>query len=135
MKSRTKALSRRYVRSACIASLLLLASGVQVSIAQDTAAIAGEYSIWEDFEGGTVCPMTLENERTIGGYVLTGDDDCMVPFKLSDDPYAWFVDDEGKLVIIDVTRKVLVRFEPLQDGSFYAQRQAEGLENLNLTPE
>lgn len=133
MNSRTRRLLRRFIGSACLALSLLLGSGVQVSNARDVVAIAGDHAFWEDFEGGTICQVTLENVRTIGGYVLSGDEQCMAAFELSDDPYAWFVDDVGQLVITDVTRKVLLRFEPLENGSFYARRENEGLNNLNLT--
>jgi len=115
-----------------LAALLL---GVLQVHAESPASLAGPYDIWEDFEGGTVCPLTLEDEPAIGGSALSGDDDCMQVFNFAGDPYAWFPDGEGRLVIIDATRRVLVRFDALQDGTFYAIRSDAGLENLNLTPQ
>ena len=113
---------------------LLLSVTPLASAAMNAAPPAGHYEIWEDFEGGAVCQLLLEDAVSIGGFALAGDNDCMAAFKFSDDPHAWFLDDQDRLAIIDATRNVLVRFERLADGSFYARRNAEGLENLNLTP-
>jgi hypothetical protein len=134
MKNQKSPPSGALMSAACLVAVLL-SPALAVAKDKDVAAIAGPYSIWEDFEGGRVCPITLDAGRTIGGYVLEGDNDCMVPFKLPDDPYAWFVDKDGKLTFIDVTRHILLQFERLADGSFYARREQFGLENLNLTPE
>lgn len=119
-----------------VAVVLLLAGSV--SALAETAGVSGlkgNYDIWEDFEGGKVCPIRLEDGTTIGGFALAGDDQCMQTFKFDGDPAAWFVDDEGWLVLIDATRKILVRLAPSTDGSFYANRTADGLESLNLTPD
>jgi hypothetical protein len=120
-----------------LAAATMLAASCLLANASDDAEskLKGRYEIWEDFEGGTVCKLFLDDEMSIGGNALEGDDQCMQSFKLDGDPNAWFVDDEGKLVLIDAMRRVLVRFEPHSDGSFYANRTADGLESLNLTPE
>jgi len=99
----------------------------------DPMALKGKWELWEDHEGGTVCPITLANDQAIGGFALMGSEACFRKLKLKGDPYAWFLDPEGSVVLIDATRKVLVRFDALEDGTYYAQRE-EGLENLNLTP-
>jgi hypothetical protein len=97
------------------------------------AGAGGKYSLWEDFEGGKVCEVVLTAEQTIGGYVFQGNQRCMKVFKFDGEPYAWFIDQEGWATIVDATRKILVRFEPHKDGSFYANRTADRLESLNLT--
>ncbi|WEK50235.1 MAG: AprI/Inh family metalloprotease inhibitor [Candidatus Kaistia colombiensis] len=116
-------------------SLLLAGSVSALAETADVSTLKGSYSIWEDFEGGKVCPIQLDDGTTIGGFALEGDDQCMQTFKFDGDPAAWFVDDEGWLVLIDATRKILVRLAPSTDGAFYANRTADGLESLNLTPE
>ena len=113
--------------------MFLLASTVSV-LADGESKFKGAYDIWEDFEGGKVCKINLGDEPTIGGYALEGDANCFAAFKLDGDPYAWFVDQERRIVIIDATRKILIRFEPVEDGAFYARRTDAGLENINLTP-
>ena len=118
-----------------------LLTGLALSAALFTVATAGPgietlqgtYELWEDFEGGKVCDVVLETERTIGGYVVRGDNRCMKAFKFSGEPHAWFIDREGWATIVDASRKILVRLKPGEDGSFHANRSAHRLENLNLT--
>jgi len=116
--------------------LVFVLAGCTAAIAEDGYAgkLKGAYEIWEDFEGGKVCPLALDDEQSIGGFALEGDDQCMEPFKLTGDPNAWFLDDEGWLVLIDAARQTLVRFRPDEKGGFYADRTADRLESLNLTP-
>lgn len=114
------------VAACCCAGALAAEDGVEQT--------AGSYELWEDFEGGTVCPIDLEAEPTIGGYALnTTDEACFGAFKLDGDPYAWYLDGEGGLVLADAARQVLVRLLPVENG-FHADRSADGLESLNLTP-
>lgn len=118
-------------------SIALVAVLASVAVANASepyvSKLKGKYDLWEDFEGGKVCKVTLAPDATIGGFVFKGDDRCMTTFKFTGDPQSWFVDKEGWLVILDATRKTLARFKPGKDGSFYANRTADGLENLNLT--
>jgi len=93
----------------------------------------GDYDLWEDFEGGRVCRITLENARTIGGYAVTSDTACVGALKLGGDLFAWFPAEDGAVVLIDAARKTLARLEPLPDQTFYARRQDQGLENLVLS--
>ena len=115
-------------------SLAILLAGATAAFAQEKAPLEGAYEIWEDVEGGRVCQVNLSGERTIGGYVLEGDLPCLQQLDLKGEPFAWLIDNEGWFVIIDATRRILVRFEPSTDGeSFYSNRQADGLESLNMT--
>jgi len=111
----------------------LLASGA-AALAEDNANLKSAYEVWEDFEGGRVCRVELTDERTIGGNVIGGDVACVRELDLDEEPAAWLIDNEGWFVLIDATRRILVRFEPSPDGvSFYADRRADGLPSLNLT--
>lgn len=122
---RTLLIGAAWLAAGCIA---LAASGAYAENPK------GKFDIWEDFEGGRVCPVTLTDEMAIGGFALEGDEACLGELKLGGDPAAWFIDGEGSFVLIDATRHALVRFKALEDGSFYADRSADGLDNLNLTP-
>ncbi len=115
--------------------LVLLAGGSPAMAADpDPTQLKGKWELWEDHEGGTVCPITLESGQAIGGFALTGSEACFRKLKLRGDPYAWFLDKDGNFILIDATRKMLARFDRLEDGTFYARRGGEGLDNLNLTP-
>lgn len=96
--------------------------------------LQGRHVLWEDFEGGRVCRITLTDERTIGGYAVTSDEPCIRRLAIPEDLFAWFIDAEGWLVLIDVTRRPLLRMKPSpSDGDFYAQRSDQQLENLVLS--
>jgi len=115
-------------------ALLFLLTSSAGALAAGESNLKGAYDLWEDFEGGKVCNIKLDDEQTIGGFVLEGDEDCFSALKLGGDPYAWFLDSEGQLVVTDATRKVLARFAPVEGGAFYFRRTDAGLESLSLTP-
>ena len=95
-------------------------------------SVLGDFALWEDREGGLVCPVELESARTIGGHSIVFDEDCVSRLQLGGDLHAWFAADDGSIVLIDATRRVLVRLKRLENGDYYANRGG-GLENLNLT--
>ncbi|WP_297799385.1 AprI/Inh family metalloprotease inhibitor [uncultured Brevundimonas sp.] len=95
----------------------------------------GRFALWEDYEGGTVCIVDLTANRTIGGYDIGYDDKCLAQLELGGDVAAWFPADDGTLVMIDATRKVLLRMRKDGVDDYYAVRQPEGKANLNLTRE
>ena len=99
-----------------------------------TAGLAGEYDLWEDFEGGRVCALTLTDAPTIGGDAAEGDEDCIAQLGLDGDVFAWFIAEDERLVLADAMRRVLVRFNLTGDGVYYAIRAEAGLENLVLSP-
>lgn len=96
--------------------------------------LKGHYVLWEDFEGGWGCEITLTDTPTIGGFAATTDDACLRQLDIPEDVFAWFIaPDDGWLVLIDVTRRILLRLEPHQDGTFYAVRRELQLPNLVLS--
>jgi len=96
------------------------------------ADLKGRQDLWEDVESGRVCSVTLEDVRTIGGYAVTADDECVVKLDVGGDLFAWFIRDDGALVFIDATRQPLLTLDRLPDGTFYVNRY--GQQSLNLTP-
>lgn len=94
----------------------------------------GDFVLWEDIEGGTVCPVELENARTIGGYTLVFDEGCLERIHVGY-PGAWFPAEDDSIVIIDETRKVLVTLKKHGADEYYAERAGKvaGVQNLNLT--
>lgn len=95
-------------------------------------SVLGDFALWEDREGGLVCPVELESARMIGGHSIVFDEECVSRLKLGGDLYAWFAAEDSSIVLIDATRRVLVRLKRLPNDDYYAEREA-GLENLNLT--
>lgn len=92
----------------------------------------GRFALWEDYEGGTVCNVDLIANRTIGGYDIAYDEACVNSLDIGGDIYAWFPADDGQIVFIDVTRKVLLRMRKDGPEDYYAVRKPLK-ENLNLT--
>jgi len=120
---------------ALLAPLLFCAAMSAAHANPDPAIrLAGDYDLWEDFEGGRVCALTLTGDQTIGGYGAEGDEDCIAHLGLDGDIFAWFVAGDGQLVLIDATRRALLRFNVTGDGIYYANREGTGLENLVLSP-
>lgn len=100
------------------------------------ARVAGDYDLWEDTEGGQVCRITLQRHRVIGGYgVAVQDPDCLQVLELDGDPYAWFIADDGALVVLDAARTVLLRMPPNRGGGgvFYQRRDDQGRRALMLS--
>lgn len=93
----------------------------------------GAFDLWEDYEGGTVCSVYLTANRVIGGYGIDYDPDCIARLEIDGDIGAWFPTDDGFIVMIDETRKALLRMHKLPDGDYYVVRRPEGKANLNLT--
>lgn len=122
------------MRASLALAALVAAGSLAVAADADPVRLKGQWELWEDHEGGTVCALGLDNAPAIGGFALEGSEACLRTLKLKGDPYAWFLDPQGNVVLIDATRKAVLRLDRLDDGSFYAQRREEGLENLNLTP-
>jgi len=96
--------------------------------------LQGRHVLREDVQGGRGCRITLTDQRTIGGYALTSDEPCIRRLAIPEDIFAWFIDAEGRLVLIDATRKPLLRMQPLSsDGEFHAQRSPPQRGNLVLS--
>ena len=126
------------------AALLLLGSAPQSAeqardpydlIGTENAELSpvGAFDLWEDYEGGTVCSVYLTANRVIGGYGIDYDPACIARLEIDGDIAAWFPTDDGFIVMIDDTRKALIRMHTLPDGDYYVVRQSEGKANLNLT--
>lgn len=116
-----------------VSLILAIAMSSATTAAPDISKVKGNYDLWEDFEGGKVCKVVLTSDQTIGGYVFKGDNRCIKVFKFDGDPHAWFIDQKGWLTIVDAARKVLVRLQPLEDGTFHADRSADRLEGVVLS--
>lgn len=97
--------------------------------------LAGSWSLWEDTEGGTVCPIELKETPVLGGHALEVDQACVEQLDLAGDMHAWFVDERDRsLVIVDATRKAIVRLPRSGGTEFYLPREAGRRYGLMLSP-
>lgn len=96
-------------------------------------SLQGEWDLWQDVEGGRVCPITLSATPLIGGYAVRADAKCVAQLPLEGEVYAWFIADNEQLVLADATRKALARMVPNQDGTFYLDRSGTGFESVVLS--
>ncbi|KRW62859.1 AprI/Inh family metalloprotease inhibitor [Pseudomonas sp. TTU2014-080ASC] len=87
--------------------------------------LKGAYDLWQDGEGGPLCKVRLGDTPTIGGLSLQADEDCASKLNLAGDPYAWFINPNGQLIIIDATRQALLRMKVLEDGSYKDPRDGD----------
>jgi hypothetical protein len=114
-----------------LAALALLASpAVALEAPKD---YAGKYALSGVSEGAAVCRLTLTDEMAIGGWGVTLAKDCQGKFGLPDDIAAWTVLQNGSIAFIDPLRKVVLRFEPVDAGSYVAERP--GAESIALDRE
>lgn len=98
-------------------------------------AMAGAWVLWEDTEGGVVCPLTLFDAPVLGGYALDIAPDCVAELELEGEMYAWFVDPrDGSLVLADAARQPVARLPHDRDRVFYRQRTATRPYGLMLEP-
>ena len=61
-------------------------------------------------DGKPGCRLSFTKDRTIGGYAVTGAENCTVPLPALAETYAWTFTGGG-LALIDATRKGVARFE------------------------
>lgn len=95
--------------------------------------LSGKHDLWQDCEGGPVCHVTLETAPTIGGHVIQAEADCARKLKLGGDPFAWFLDPAGVLVIVDPARRPLLHLRRLDDGSYKDRRDGDYVNAVLLT--
>jgi hypothetical protein len=116
---------------AALVGLLGLSSAAQARSPSTPAP--GRYTLWQDGEGGPTCQLRLTTHKAIGGQAIEGGQRCAARLKLEGDPYAWFVDAQGRVVILDATRQPLLRMERLADGDYKDRRQGDYVDAVLLT--
>lgn len=108
----TMTMTRLIVASLLMASagapaLATTASGRQV--ARDRTE--GVWVFSEATDGAPDCKLILKPGQTIGGKIVARKGKCDKVRPGMDDAHAWFIRDDGALVIVDATRKPLISFE------------------------
>jgi len=99
----------------------------------EEARLSGKHDLWQDGEGGPVCHVMLTTTPTIGGMAVQADDDCDRKLRLGGDPFAWFINPAGVVVIVDPARRPLLHLERLADGSYKDRRDGDFVNAVLLT--
>lgn len=102
------------LRPAALAAGLLtfiaaLASPAFADDVDTVKAQAGTYLV-APASGEPGCRITLETGNAIGGYAVSGADSCTKPLPAISGASSWNFDPDGGLIVLDATRKVLLRF-------------------------
>jgi hypothetical protein len=111
-----------------------VAERTQQSVETDYGSrLKGSYDLWQDGEGGPRCAVTLGEKPIRGCLTLIAGEDCASKLALKGHPYAWFINPDGQLIIIDEARQALLRMNGLDDGSYKDPRDGDYVNAVLLT--
>jgi hypothetical protein len=88
----------------------------------------GDWSIQNE-NGSKACKVTLSQEVTIGGLVIDVDADCAKVFPVMDEVVAWRLYEDWQIVLVDATRKSLIRFST-PDNTYIADPETDGITTI-----
>jgi hypothetical protein len=95
--------------------------GLDAVIDDDVTKVMGHFELWQNDRGddAQMCNVEFLGSRAIGGYRINADERCLHKIGI-EDISAWFVTDSGEtLVLIDATRKVVMRLQRGENGYYY----------------
>lgn len=100
------------------------------------AELRGDYTLWQDGEAGLgqLCDIILGVDRTIGGYAVSTDGKCEEQLQLAGEPAAWFLREDGYLILIDAARQALLTMQRLPDGGWKDSRNGDYVDAVLLDP-
>ena len=88
----------------------------------------GDWSIQNE-DGSKACKVTLSREATIGGLAIDVDPDCAKVFPVMDEVVAWRLYEDWQIVLVDATRKLLIRFST-PDNTYVAAPETDGITTI-----
>jgi hypothetical protein len=88
----------------------------------------GDWSI-QNADGSKACKVSLSREVTIGGLTIDVDPDCSKIFPVMNDVAAWRLYEDWQIVLVDATRKSLIRFST-PDNTYIAQPETDGITTI-----
>jgi hypothetical protein len=108
---------------AATAAFCVFCSSVPAALAQsdiDPGIIDAQTGTWlvAPIDGDPGCKLTFTKDPTIGGYAVTGGENCATALPALKDTYAWHFSGGG-LALVDPTRKVLARFEESEGAPWH----------------
>ena len=88
----------------------------------------GDWSI-QNANGSKTCKVTLSREVTIGGLEIDVDANCGKVFPVMKDVYAWRLYEDWQIVLVDATRRPLIRFST-PDDNYVAEPETDGITTI-----
>lgn len=88
----------------------------------------GEWSV-QNTDASKTCKVSLSREVTIGGLVIEVDPECKRVFPVMDDVVAWRLYEDWQIVLVDATRKSLIRFST-PDNAYVADPETDGITTI-----
>jgi Protease inhibitor Inh len=88
----------------------------------------GDWSI-QNADSSKSCKVTLSREVTIGGLEIDVDPDCGKTFPVMKHVIAWRLYEDWQIVLVDATRKSLIRFST-PDDAYIADPETDGITTI-----
>jgi hypothetical protein len=88
----------------------------------------GDWSI-QNADSSKSCKVTLSREVTIGGLEIDVDPDCGKVFPVMKHVTAWLLYEDWQIVLVDATRKSLIRFST-PDDAYVADPKTDGITTI-----
>jgi hypothetical protein len=97
----------------------------------DPAMMADFLGDWiiQNADASKTCKVTLHKDQVIGGMQVDVDPECGKVFPVMNDVAAWRLYEDWVIVLIDATRKSLIRFST-PDNAYVADPEADGITTI-----
>lgn len=92
------------------------------------ADFLGDWSI-QNADGSKTCKVTLHKDQVIGGMQIDVDPHCGKVFPVMDDVASWRLLEGWEIVLVDATRKSLIRFFT-PDNAYVAEPETDGIATI-----
>jgi hypothetical protein len=92
------------------------------------ADFLGDWSI-QNADGSKSCKVTLHKDQVIGGMQIDVDPQCGKVFPVMDDVASWRLLEGWEIVLVDATRKSLIRFFT-PDNAYVADPGTDGITTI-----
>lgn len=125
----------RIIRAIALLSLMFSGTALaQAPLDLDTvdpamaADFLGDWTI-QNADGSKACKVTLHKDQVIGGMQIDVDPHCAKVFPVMDDVASWRLLEGWEIVLVDATRKSLIRFFT-PDNAYVADPETDGISTI-----
>lgn len=97
----------------------------------DPAMVADFLGDWiiQNADASKTCKVTLHKDQAIGGMQIDVDPECGKAFPVMNDVAGWRLYEDWVIVLIDATRKSLIRFST-PDNAYIADPETDGITTI-----